>query len=245
MSLLSQYSEEEFKNIVKNSYSWRELYKNLGYNCNSGDLKNQIQKKVEELHIDVSHFGILGKNKIKRDENNVFIKNSTANQSTLRRWYLKSNYTEYKCSICEQEPFWNGKELTLILDHINGINNDDRKENLRWVCPNCNSQLSTTGGRNIKKESIKKYYCRDCGKEISYNSSRCIDCFSKSKIIPYEDMKVDRDTLKDKIRNISFVKLAEEYNVSDNAVRKWCKKYNIPYKRKDILRYTEEEWKNI
>ena len=245
MSLLSEYSEDEFKNIIKNSYSWRELSKNLGYNCNSGDLKNQIQKRVEELHIDVSHFSLAGKNKIKRDVNSIFIKNSTVSQSTLREWYLKGNYTEYKCSICGQEPFWNGKKLTLILDHINGINNDDRIENLRWVCPNCNVQLPTTGGRNIKKKPVKKYYCIDCGKEISDKSSRCMDCFSKSRIIPHDKMIVDRDTLKEKIRHIPFVKIAEEYNVSDNGVRKWCKKYNIPYKRKDIFKYTDEEWKNI
>lgn len=43
---------------------------------------------------------------------------------------------------------WNGKELTLILDHKNGINNDDRLENLHWVCPNYNQQLDTTGSKN-------------------------------------------------------------------------------------------------
>ena len=45
---------------------------------------------------------------------------------------------------------WNGKELVLILDHINGKNRDDRLDNLRWVCPNCNAQLETFGTRNIK-----------------------------------------------------------------------------------------------
>ena len=44
-----------------------------------------------------------------------------------------------------------GKALTLILDHINGRNHDDRLENLRWVCPNCNQQLDTTNGRNRRK----------------------------------------------------------------------------------------------
>ena len=44
-----------------------------------------------------------------------------------------------------------GKVLTLILDHKNGHNHDDRLENLRWVCPNCNQQLDTTNGRNVKK----------------------------------------------------------------------------------------------
>ena len=72
----------------------------------------------------------------------MFVENSTANQTTLRRWYEKENI-EYKCSICGQLPFWQNKPLTLILDHINGHNHDDRLENLRWVCPNCNQQLET------------------------------------------------------------------------------------------------------
>ena len=89
------------------------------------------------LNIDYSRF-ISPKTLVKRQENNVFIENSTASQATLRRWYLKGEYTPYVCSICGQEPLWCGKELTLILDHINGKNHDDRLENLRWVCPNCN-----------------------------------------------------------------------------------------------------------
>jgi uncharacterized protein with PIN domain len=53
----------------------------------------------------------------------------------------------------------------MILDHINGIHNDDRLENLRWVCPNCNYQLETTGYKAIRvKKEKKKFYCIDCGK---------------------------------------------------------------------------------
>ena len=40
----------------------------------------------------------------------------------------------------------------MILDHINGDNKDDRLENLRWVCPNCNYQLDTTNGKNKKHQ---------------------------------------------------------------------------------------------
>jgi len=47
-------------------------------------------------------------------------------------------------------PEWQNKPLTLILDHINGNNKDHRLENLRWVCPNCNQQLETTGFKSIR-----------------------------------------------------------------------------------------------
>jgi len=42
----------------------------------------------------------------KRTFENVFCENSTASQHTLRKWYKKGNYTEYKCSICGLESFW-------------------------------------------------------------------------------------------------------------------------------------------
>ena len=116
MALINEYSKEELNRIVKISNSWKNLARNLGYKSNSGDLKNRLQKKVNEMGLDTSHFKHI--ETTSRNENNIFIKDSTADQSTLRRWYLKGNYTEYKCSICGQKPFWNGKELTLILDHI-------------------------------------------------------------------------------------------------------------------------------
>lgn len=245
MSLLNNYSDEEFKNIVSISNSWRDLVHKLGYNSNSGDLKKQIQKRVEELKLDISHFKIVAKNATERNFENIFIENSTANQSTLRRHFLKGEYVEYKCSICGLLPFWNNKPLTLILDHINGINNDDRLENLRWVCPNCNIQLPTTG-RGNSKSLKKKYYCLDCGKEVSRETTKyCMNCAAKKRIIPVEELPVTREELKSLIRNTSFTQIGKIYNVSDNAIRKWCDKLNLPRKVSEIKQISEEDWIKI
>lgn len=54
----------------------------------------------------------------------------------------------HKCAICGQEDTWNGKPLTLILDHISGDPYDHSKDNLRLVCPNCDMQSPTWGSRN-------------------------------------------------------------------------------------------------
>lgn len=240
MSLIDNYSQKELKQIVEQSNSFHELAKKLGYASFSGDLKKFLEKKIENF--DHSHFKQL--KPIKRTVENIFIENSTASQSTLRKWYLQGEYTPYICSICKLEPFWQNKKLTLILDHINGLNNDDRLENLRWVCPNCNQQLDTTNGKN-RKQYTKKYYCIDCGKEIAKVSIRCKECDYKKRIIPCEVLPVTRDELKELIRSVPFTQIGEKYNVTDNTIRNWCDKFNLPRKKTDINKYSNEDWSRI
>ena len=173
MAIIDNFSKEELQQIVESSSSMKEVIDKLGYATHSGSNNNTVKSRLEKYNIDISHFAI--KKGIERNEGNIFIKDSTASQATLRRWYVKGEYTPYVCSICGQEPIWQGKELTLILDHINGCNHDDRLENLRWVCPNCNQQLDTTNGKNklnrnhisskgIISDNTKKikYYCKEC-----------------------------------------------------------------------------------
>ncbi|MGB1107008.1 MAG: HNH endonuclease signature motif containing protein [Candidatus Puniceispirillaceae bacterium] len=61
----------------------------------------------------------------------------------------------YECSGCGIKD-WNGQPISLQLDHINGDNKDNRLENVRWLCPNCHSQTSTWGTRNMSDEGRKK-----------------------------------------------------------------------------------------
>lgn len=143
---IDTFTREELIQLVAESNSFNDLIIKLGYGTRSGSNHNTVKSRLDKYNIDYSHFENL--NKIKRTEENIFIQNSTATQKVLRDWYKKGNYMEYKCSICGMEPIWQGQPLVLILDHINGCNTDDRLENLRWVCPNCNMQLPTTNGRN-------------------------------------------------------------------------------------------------
>ena len=244
MSLLDKYSKQELENIVKNSLSYKDVAKLIGYTSYSGDLCDLIKEKIQYFNIDISHFKRT--TNLIRTPENIFILNSTANQTTLRKWYLQGEYTPYICSICGQKPIWQGKELTLILDHINGKNKDDRLENLRWVCPNCNQQLDTTGAKNPQRKIIaKKYYCIDCGIEISNGSKRCVSCFNKSQIIPLSKMCVTREELKDLIRTKSFCEIGRMFNVTDNSIRKWCDKYNLPRKKSEIIKISDNDWSKI
>jgi HNH endonuclease len=68
--------------------------------------------------------------------------------------YFKRN-TEYKCSacgICE----WNGKEIRLQIDHIDGNNANDTIENYRYLCPNCHTQTETWGVKNVSEEGRQR-----------------------------------------------------------------------------------------
>ena len=69
----------------------------------------------------------------------------------------------------------------------------------------------------------------------------CIDCYKQS----ISKEKPSREELKILIRTLPFTQIGEKYNVSDNAIRKWCDNYNLPRRVSDIKKYSEEEWKNI
>lgn len=149
--IVDRYSENELRQIIKESFSMKEFALKLGYSAYSGSLKKVLEPRIEKYELDRSHF--LKRTPVKRNIENVFCLNSTADQKTLRRWYKEELKKEEKCSICNQINFWNGLELSLTLDHINGNNKDNRQENLRWVCPNCDRQLDTYGSKNIKKQA--------------------------------------------------------------------------------------------
>ena len=243
MAKIDNFTEQELREIVENSFSMNEVIDKLGYATHSGGSHNTVKKRIELYNIDISHFGFV--KGVKRTEENIFIENSTASQATLRRWYKKGEYTPYICSICGQEPIWQGKDLTLILDHINGSNHDDRLENLRWVCPNCNQQLDTTNGKNLRNKNKNNKivnYCIDCGKEISIGATRCISCEQARR---HCEKPVTREELKKLIRNTPFTRIGEQFGVSDNAIRKWCDSYNLPRKVSDIKKYTDEEWNKV
>ena len=96
--------------------------------------------------------------------------------------------------------------------------------------------------RNSKLEK-KHYYCQQCGKEINRGSKLCSDCAQKEKRIVKN--RPSREELKNLIRHNPFTKIGDQYGVSDNAIRKWCKVENLPFRVKEIKQYTDKEWELI
>ena len=234
MSIISETDINLVRQFAKESTSMKEFQVKLGYSRN-GSVGSVIRNYCKENNISLDHFTGVNKNAIKRTPENTFIENSSATQSTLRKMYINGNYSPYICSICGQEPFWNGKDLTLTLDHINGINTDDRLENLRWVCPNCDRQLDTFGSKNnhnIRYNAAQKNYCRNCGVEISRGSTLCAKCNSINQ------RKVDRPSKEELLKllysnNGNFTRIGQLFEVTDNTIRKWCKSYDLPYHSSD------------
>lgn len=86
--------------------------------------------------------------KYRKPEELVFVENSKHVKAAMNR--IREELPEV-CSICKLGNIWNGALLVLRIDHINGDNQDCRRENFRKVCPNCDSQLETYGARNKKR----------------------------------------------------------------------------------------------
>ena len=81
-----------------------------------------------------------------------FLDGTIAARVSIKRWLIET--CGEVCSICNMQPEWHGKFLSLQVDHINGINNDNRSENLRLVCPNCHSQTDTFAGKKHRKNKL-------------------------------------------------------------------------------------------
>ena len=92
------------------------------------------------------------------------------------------------------------------------------------------------------RDNHKKNFCVDCGAEIWCGSQRCIQC---NNILQRKTDRPTREELKKQIRTTTFVKIGQSYGVTDNAVRKWCKIYKLPFLKKDIKTYSDIEWDNI
>lgn len=155
-SKVYNYTDDEFKEIIARNHSWCACAKEIGLSPNGSNSRIQLKKRVDELHLDISHFDQT------RDARNastrytleeIMIENSSYQNTTkLKERIIAENIIQYKCAICGNEGEWQGQKLVLQLDHINGEHFDHRLENLRFLCPNCHSQTHTFSGKNKKNK---------------------------------------------------------------------------------------------
>jgi hypothetical protein len=269
-----KYTEEEFREAIKRSLSIAQVCRELGIRPVGGNYKS-LKKKIKTLDLDITHFTGAGWNvglrykpfgkKMSLEE--ILIENSSySNTSALRERLIKSGFKEHRCERCLNTE-WLGQPIKLELNHMNGVNNDNRINNLEIICPNCHSMTSNYRGRNklsalSEKKEVEYRKFREGltanpepslkmikeGAETLHGISKsitikiCLGCekefYPKDKTRKYCSKSCYQDDNRKKVPKVpellnafeiykSFTKVSEYYNVSDNAVRKWCETYGI------------------
>jgi len=148
-SKLKEMTDVQFTELVKESKSIAQVREALG--MSGGGSQALVKQRIKELGLDVSHFlgQAIHRGKKFIDDNDIFRENSRHSEGSIRCFAMKRGLVDYACSTCNIGNTWNGKPLSLELDHINGDPTDNRVENLRFLCPNCHSQTDTFRGRNV------------------------------------------------------------------------------------------------
>lgn len=165
----------------------------------------------------------------------VLVEHSTYSRASLKRRLFESGLKERRCELCGQGERWRGLPMGLILDHINGIRDDNRFENLRIVCPNCAATLDTHCGRKGTADALTEQECARCGTEFwpKYRGQRYCSRYCGSrwdrrgrKIPGARKVKrPGREQLLREIEEHGYMGVGRRYGVSDNAVRKWIREY--------------------
>lgn len=221
---------------MKNTYNYDDVVEAVRISKTGADALRMLGRKtrggsttaffryLKRNHVDHSHFTWKGSRPAARKHwSEHLIQGMSKNASTLRRSMLEAGF-EHKCNKCGVGDIWENQKLVLQIEHKDGNHENNLKENLEFLCPNCHSQTETYG---VLKGFVQNKCA--CGKAIQNHSEKCVICHNKklalrlrlnSKCPPI-------DCLEKMIWEKPTTKIAEEFGVSDKAVEKWCKKYNI------------------
>ena len=195
---------------------------------------------MAEWGIDTSHFDpdlarLRGLRRSPRPLTEVLVENSNYNRGNLKQRLYNEGFKDRRCEMCGQGEDWKGSRIALILDHINGVRDDNRLENLQIVCPNCAATLPTHCGRGLRKPRIP-VPCELCGKEYVRRHSRQRYCSRecgqrggkrnrRAERPPYEQLLAEIETG-------GYCAVGRKYGVTDNAIRKWVRAYERENARK-------------
>lgn len=166
------HNKNALKQAIDNSTCSREVLHYLGLST-SGAAYRGLQKWVEIHGLSLPEYYPSVRRSLTLED---LLKPGTQVQSSkLLIKLVKAGLRENKCALCPQGPVWNGKPLTLHLDHIDGDHSNNSLENLRILCPHCHQQTPTFGAKNMKSKPKRKYFC-ECGQERTKDATYCFDC---------------------------------------------------------------------
>jgi len=232
---MPRWTEQQLRDSVAESDSVSDVLRRFGLRPAGG---NHALAKRWILRWDISteHFTHGGdrfanSRPAARPLEEVLVEHSRYSRSSLKKRLYKSGLKARCCELCGLGEEWRGSSLSLVLDHVNGVADDNRLENLRIVCPNCNATLPTHCRRNIRT-SREPRPCALCGEVFRprlssqrYCSRACGSRSSRYGPNPAA-RKVERppyEQLLEEIATSSWSAVGRKYGVSCNAVRKWVK----------------------
>jgi hypothetical protein len=160
---MNMIDDETFKTILKNSINWSDMCQKLGYMSSS--VKNNVIERIKKLGLDTNHLDRRGA----ADDKIFVVESQYQDHKEIKKRLVCDFDRPYECNTCKNVNFtksdgilmWNDQEITLQLEHINGVNNDNRLENLTFLCANCHSQTSTFCGGNRKTIKLMHAWVED------------------------------------------------------------------------------------
>lgn len=228
---------------------WR-AHRTRPFNNNSLDYESPLYRAIRKYGIENFSFSIVEQCKISElnDKEIYWISFYNSNDSekgyNLTRGGQTSKPSKLKIEQVKeiQELLLNTtlsqEEISLKFNisqrAVSGINTGET-----WRFDNLLYPLRDSNEASSCKE---KKYCLLCGNKISYGARLCKKCSDYNKRIVE---RPNREELKNMIREKSFLQIGRIYGVSDNTIRKWCRFYDLPYKKNQIKNFSEEEWNKV
>jgi len=154
---LRTWTDAQFVAAVTANTNFTDVIRALGLRPAGGNHRT-MRKHAVRLGLGTSHFTLerrlRGLNAVRNARRlttaDVFCAPSRVRSAALRR-FAKRLIHPMRCARCRNTGVWRRKPLTLQLDHVNGVYDDNRLENLRWLCPNCHSQTATFAGKGKRR----------------------------------------------------------------------------------------------
>ena len=153
MKKWERFTRQEIEQFVKESFSYAQLAKRIGYDDTSknGSAYRVVHEMIDILNLDISHFKCQGWNKDNFDYSRFTygkkIKSANAVEAIIA---LRG----HKCEVCGLTQ-WMHKPIPLEVHHIDGDELNSELDNLLLICPNCHALTDNYRGRNINKGTEK------------------------------------------------------------------------------------------